>query len=405
MNKERITEILKYWAQVGLENPHYNFDDPKTEDHIYGRLIRLGVSDRDKTILLDQKKEYTDRDGVRIIQKSAFQDWIDYYRRKEGISTYVDPKWPYFCQFVSKNPEAQNSSNHIKVYIPLDGAHIQTGAKMIFDFLTENNISHASKIGKKIRFDDIVIRLTNQQDADKLLNYVKNNSYIQEGLIVASPFAVQKDGIALAVDGRKSYNSTIASLLRMYLADCQKKRRLKQVSYEEFYYFIANKYNEEFAEKRGDSFAREFGFQNDPASRKNYREIIELIIRAQFKNFTYNDLIEHYNKCTGRRKEEVEINGISPYTESLLITAIEGMTKRFNSSQSGLLSVERYIIVGDPTYLTRNNGLREKITNSNMRQEILRYLRQTKIPIRRFINDVLDKHNYTTNYQNSPRYY
>ncbi len=53
--------------------------------------------------------------------------------------------------------------NHIKLYIPLDARHIYRGVDQIFNFLSENDISHVSKVGSAIRNDDIVIRLENRK--------------------------------------------------------------------------------------------------------------------------------------------------------------------------------------------------------------------------------------------------
>ena len=385
MNSNRINEFLQYWAKLALSN-NYDFNNPYAQDQIYYKLTRLGVNNKDKDINLDS---IYDNDSKK--EKSIFQEWISYYRYNPRIDVFVSKNWSYFCQFNSKKEDAKNSDNHIKIYIPLDGNHIKKGAKLIFNFLSISNISHISKIGKNIRFDNIVIRLVNKEDTDKLLEFVKNNSYLQEGLIKANPFAVQKNGVALAVDGHISYNDTIASLIRIYLADCQREGKLNEVSYINFYYFIANKYNDEFVHKKSHCFENEFNFQNNE-TKKNYREVIELIILSQTKDFGYDNLIEHYYKS--KRTTKNNSNSISTLSERLLLESIDEMSKRFNSFEKSIVNVEGYITIGNLEYLTRNNNLREKVSLSNMRNEILKYINKSNISIKQLINEVIKKYNY-----------
>ena len=112
---------------------------------------------------------------------------------------------------------------------------------MLFDFISVNNISHVSKIGKRIRFDDIVIRVADESDARMILDFVKNNRYMQEGLLKPNPFAFSKDGIALACDGNISYNNVISLLINNYIVD-KKGKDLNAIGFEDFYNFVIDIY-------------------------------------------------------------------------------------------------------------------------------------------------------------------
>ena len=273
-NQQRIDQFLKEWVQIAKDNPHLSFEGQMV-DSIYHSLIMLGVDEKDKPFSLDRGKETINEEGIRVAQDSVFNTWKKHFRENDKIDVFVSPEWKYFCQFISKNQAAHNSPEHIKVYIPLDVNHIEEGAIQIFQFLTNANIPHLSKIGKKIRFDDIVIRLVKEEDASRLIDFVKHNPYLQEGLIKANPFAFQKDGIALACDGDESYNMTIASLVQMYIGERKRQQQLDMVSYGDFYRFIATCYKKEFVTQEDNQLERVFQYEWDEERKDNYKRLLK----------------------------------------------------------------------------------------------------------------------------------
>ena len=306
-NKIRINEFLTYWRDIALENPDLSFQNEEMNQAIYNKLIRLGVNTEDRKIdLRNGNSPINYKNDTQysylVNPNSAFNNWLDYYNGNEKIKVFHSPSWAYFCQFISENQEARYAKEHIKIYIPLDSKHIEQGAKSIFDFLTRNNISHLSKIGKDIRFDDIVIRLINKEDADKLLDYIRRNPYIQEGLIKPNPFAFQKNGVALACDGRESYNETIVKIIGLYISEKKDTNTLDKVSYEDFYRFVAIKYKTNFITKENNDLIKKLEIQ-DQEKERNIKEILSLALKCQKKDFTYDHYIEHFNICK-RNKEK-----------------------------------------------------------------------------------------------------
>lgn len=373
-NIRRIDDFLKYWARIASQNPHLDLSSEQATDYIYHDLIHLGVKENEKNINLGERPLYYSD------TQTPFDLWQRIYKNNPHIKVFVAEDWKYFCQFVSRDEKAYYEKDHIKVYIPLDAEHIELGAKYIFDFLTMNNISHLSKIGKHIRFDDIVIRLTNKEDADKLLDFVNRSPYLQQGLIKANPFAFQKNGIALACDGSESYNSTIASLIAKYLDDKRNERQLSKVSYQDFYRFIATKYKQEFVSGEDHSLAQLFDFEWDKTKRANYKEILTLILKVQNPSFSYEDFISHYEQCAGKRRHYQENN-----SEALLVEAIGAMIHRWNSQTIGINSVEGFIYSGKSDLLTRRNNLRDRILSSSMRQDTLSYMEREHISFRDYL--------------------
>ena len=142
-NEQRIDAFLKHWAKAGIQNPTYRYDDIYTYNTIYHDLIKMGVKEQDKHIFLAEKNgdPWNDPIAKREFDHSAFARWIEYYQGSNQIDVVRLKDRPYFCLFVSKDYVANNAKEHLKIYVPLDAAHIEQGAKMIFNFLTENNIS------------------------------------------------------------------------------------------------------------------------------------------------------------------------------------------------------------------------------------------------------------------------
>ena len=375
--KEKIDYFLKYLAKIAIQNPNINYNNYEMENFIYHELVFQFTKEQEKKINLDEKN------GEK---ESCFSDWIHTFHRINGIDAFVQDAWPYFCQFISWNPDAELQNNHIKMYIPLDAKHIRTGAKLIFNFLTEENIPHLSKIGKEISFDNIVIRLINREDAENLMSFIKSNKYIQEGLMEPNPFAFQKDGIAIVSDGEKSYNGTVAMAIKLYLGKCQNENSLEQVSYESFYDFLMNQYIMEFIEQIPTPLNEALNLNVNQQERENFKQILQLMIKCQRSDFSFDDFITHYE------------NTLPKETEVLLIKAIDNMSKYYQDYEKGLNSVKAYILTGEQTYLTKENDLRFKILHSPMRNEVRKALVERNITLNDYIKEAFARLNYTPTY-------
>ena len=148
-NKDRIDDFLKYFAKIGIENPNYSYLSNKVNNHIYAKLVTWDIPDKDKDVSLAElygspfpdDYNYTD-ESLKQYKNSIFYKWIKHYKNNNQIDVFRTSTWPYFCQFISKDKTASIANEHIKIYIPLDSKHIEKGAKIIFDFLNKNNISH-----------------------------------------------------------------------------------------------------------------------------------------------------------------------------------------------------------------------------------------------------------------------
>ena len=349
---ERIDQFLKFWRDICIENSDYYIN----KEDIYSRLVRLGI---------DYKKDY------KVDLTDTFDKWIEYYSNNPNIMVFNSPNWQYFCQFRSRDNKTTRAKNHIKIYIPLDSEHIEKGAEMLFDFISVNNISHVSKIGKRIRFDDIVIRVADESDARMILDFVKNNRYMQEGLLKPNPFAFSKDGIALACDGNISYNNVISLLINNYIVD-KKGKDLNAIGFEDFYNFVIDIYNKEFTLNQDNIFRHmimQTGYRNDYIeNRNNYMEVCELILSSINTNFNLNDYFNFFNSCLEKSSQIVlsreEVN-------DLLLSAASTIAK---AGYNAYNQIQAYVDNNDELMITSRNGLRKELISKNFRQNLIREL-------------------------------
>lgn len=392
MTKEqKINEFLESMMYVKTVKKK-NRDD-LTYNNIYSSLITFYVNPNEREIDLNES--------------GHFQKWINDFADKENIKVFVDEDWKYFCQFVNVKDHTFYDNDHIKMYIPLDAKHIGYGAEMIFNFLEKNNIEHRSKIGKQIRFDDIVVRLTNQEDAEKLANFVNNEQYLQEGLIENNPFSAEKDKIAYASDRSLSYNSTLCKLIKLYIDESYNKNM--QPNCKDFQKFIKDWHYDMFGNKNGvDINVNKFNtdmhedinsnyndnlFQmlNPQVQDKliNYMRVTELIYKSLDPNFNYNDYINyhHQNVTNYYRRPELE-NNITHNRETSEEEFILNMVKtalvsfgtkedkfgyREYSNELAVQHILNFIESGNEKYITRNGNLRDTLTNTNFRNRIIEY--------------------------------
>ncbi len=392
MDNQRVTEFLKRWAELYKSNPNVVFNP----NQVYKELVRIGVPEQERYVDLRHvpSKYYPDvkanpsQISPICHPQSPFNNWIQIFSFAPNTDCFVQSNWAYFCQFVSRDNKARCAGEHIKMYIPLDEAHIEQGAKQIFTFLDENRISHSSKIGSHIRFDNIVVRLIDPKDAERLLTFIKNNPFIQEGLLPANPFAFQQDGIAMACDGRKSYNETTSVLIKMYLDACRQQNRLDQVSAQDYQNFIRTKYKEQFLVHSNNDLMNNLDWE-DETDERNYREIIALMIQTAHPQFDFSDYLKHYAQCSNiELLDERQVMIVN----RLLAEALEAMTARWQSAEEGYKNVKDFYHGGQPNLITRTNDLRKRMVNGPFRETLKRILQMKGMSYDEYAHMIIEQY-------------
>lgn len=346
--KQEIENLLKSFANL-IENSNYYL----SFDTVYYYLTKYGVNPNENNFQVN----------------SLFSDWIDYFKDNLNIRVFLQHNWRYFCQFVNYQKEDTNNLfNPIKMYISCDSFHIKETAKILFEFMANSNIYHESKIGSEIRNDDIVIRVFTKGDAKKISDFVNNNEYIKSGMKKISPFTLEEKGIGYVLDGHISYNMTISKYIVDYINKCKTSNTLNRVSFDDFYNYIENIYNQTFIKRENISdyytrFCDRSNYTREVVL-NDYYEVTKLIL-SNLKGNTFNkflSLVDEFNNKekvnknieSFQEKKEIIINNenIELFNEYILV-----MYKKYGYEMA-YKTVLEYINTGNIDRVTRTNDLR-----------------------------------------------
>lgn len=369
---------------------------PLSSKQVYSMLIRNDVDPREV--------------GLDASQNGNFDRWCQEFGRYNGknIETFVDSNWSYFCQFKNRQQEVMQNTDQVKVYIPLDGAHLTYGVDQIFDFLEKSNIAHISKVGKHIRFDDVVVRLGNLEDAEKLSQFIRSNSYIQEGLVLSNPFAVDKNGIAYASDKDISYNSTVAAFVNLYVDSVRRSNDFNGFGVGGFRSFILNYYNEVIINPNNfQRLVSDFDIKNSNVlTSYNYMRVAELLFQSLDPNFTYTDYCDYYNKNVSNYYRAPELAYAQNVSYDLSNEKTKDLTEELSPLRDQELRVHElmkkaliefgksklpngtrkysnddvyaqifeYFDTGNPNYITSSGGLRHDFIKNDFRTLLTDYV-------------------------------
>lgn len=275
MNKENANEFLQTMAKSFNYYKQYEI----TNKIIYNNLIFYGIENPQESI------------------SSNFEGWVNKFKDNPNINTFVSEKWKYFCQF--RNDNFTRESNLIKIYIPLDKEHIYEGANQLFDFISKENITHASKIGSQIRFDDIVIRVNSVESANKIQQFVDNNKYIQEGMLQANPFAITRNNIAYGMDGGLSFNETLSEYISEYLLKLKKEDKLLEADIDGLFKYIGDEYVRLYLTGDGISkktFLRKSKEASTISNLYDHEMITRLLLDGYNKDIGFKAIEDNFNK-------------------------------------------------------------------------------------------------------------
>lgn len=379
-NKQRIDELLRYLADLQKQNPNHPF----TEPDIYYHLIEQDVPIEEQSYPVNR----------------FFDDFVDNFKDEQNLNVFVDPNWNYFCQFISQKPNESmvRNPNHIKLYIPLDARHIYRGVDQIFNFLSENDISHISKVGSHIRNDDIVVRLTKPEDAKKLIDFVQNSSYLQEGLLPASPFLHQESGIAMTCDGNLSFSNSLACMLTEYIHQKKQINALDYVNADDFYSFTDYLYQYLFVEKKVDfaEIQRLFPRVQNSKNVADLKIVFDVLKESRRPDFTFDDYIQIYERACKPNEVLASIHQFDdiPPTEQLndeqvekeemerlLEKGIDIIAQQVGSRDAAIYTMREFLNRGDYSLITRTEHLRDMYIQEQFHSRLQIYLGENQMQL------------------------
>ena len=351
------------------------------------------------------------RDEAFSNQEHLFSKWVKRNYNMQGINTFVSSDYPYFCQFKKMDVVPEEA---IKLYIPLDKKHLYEGANRLFDYIRSRGFIHASKIGKKIRNDNVVVRVSNMKDAYDIINYVHSDSYIMSGLLKVNPFVVNVGGVGVAKDNSYSYNFELCKALANFICFLKSKNRLNDLSLKGFNTFL------EYLKNNSEPELQEiYTLQSIIISRKNmsfndFKNVVqgfnfekETILREilantskiygekmcydAFTRYLINGdsrgLLDPDNLLSKISKDDVSrLMDYYGYYDTIsfvhwildptlyLINAYNGTKNKYGKEQADL-ALKEYIKYGEVKYITNQNNERRELIKNVKYDSLLSMLR------------------------------
>lgn len=340
--------------------------------------------DRIYTILSYYSIPY-DEQNVSI--ENYFDRFINNFRNVPNANVFVDANWSYFCQFTNDPTGSMYDTNPIKIYIPLRKEHLEENVNKIIMFMAKNNIIHRSKLAKKVRVDDLVLRVRDKNDANKVINYI-NSAIPKEDLYECNPFCVNEGNVGLTMDRYMSYNEILSKYLCLYMSDIYYKNEI--ASYESFKTFMQVHLRTLISKKAKNYILRFKSLEDyrlsDEEFLANVNEIATLLVRnLELANKEYMYQLHSELNRDGYFDEEVAY--YSPYNRDNYInynaSINEKSTPITNNNEDRNLLIEIIKVTSEKhgiektkellnsyreeKYLraiTRTNNLREKVLSS-----------------------------------------
>lgn len=389
MNKDQVIDsFFEVFREVKISNPTFQVD----HNLMYYALTRLDTF-QDNRYLLCRNEQFH-----QIIKKDGFFDrWISRFSNSYNTNVFVADNWNYFCQFKSGDVINNNDGEFIKIYVPLDYSHLEEGVNRIFDFMDYNGIKHASKVGSDIRFDDLVIRVTTKEEADAILDFIKNDSYIQEGLLPANPFAFNKNGVALACDGMTSYNSVLSVFLEQFI----NQNDASSLTSENFYNYLYNFYNSIMNNTIDTKTFILTSFSSKP-SVEDFERILVLLINSHDPQFNYDDYLNHFYSGLNHNlyNEQSSANSNNTNIEEVIYNILCIMRQSQDLYESAR-TLYGYVYTGDEKYLYSIGDIKQSIINSSFRNDALNLLHSSDINFINICYNIVNKYENQNSYENN----
>ena len=260
MNKLSNTdEFLENMFLILQQNPDIVLDN----NFIYSNMVN------------DSKNE-----NIRM----SFDKWIEEFENTNNIDVFVSPQHPYWCQFTNGSL-GKYHTDQIKMYLSYDADVVYENAKMIFEFLAKNNIAHSSKIGAKTRKDNVVIRVTNIKDSQKLADFINSNELLHTKNRKRLDFTFNEDNISYATDGMLSFNEETSKKIVHYISakDLSKSISENQISTVDFKEFLIKSISD-------------ITLENPNRELLNTVEIIDMLIKFLDENYTLENYYQDFEE-------------------------------------------------------------------------------------------------------------
>lgn len=139
----------------------------------------------------------------------------------------------------------QDSSNIIKVYVPINYANMPVVLEKIYLYIINNNLWCETKVSLQDSSDNMVIRFCDMRDVGQFIEFCRTNSEISHNLRETNPFVATSSSLGVVQDTgiNESFNSSLARALSDYLRVLNESNMLNSMGTVDFMNYLSTVIN------------------------------------------------------------------------------------------------------------------------------------------------------------------
>lgn len=369
MNRSaQMDGFLQYWAKIYEQNPNYAI----STDDLYTSLMNYGL---------------TEQEYLNSSIGSNFSRWISHFENNPNLMVYHDLRQSAFLQFRSKG---DLGTQHVKLYLSYPPDKMEYCVNKIFDFIAKNKMINGSKVADRVRSDSIVLRMTNYDDAIKVMDFINRDPELVMYAKPTNPFMMRNGKVAVSYDDNISYNSTLAMMMGEYFNYCRRNHTLENVNLRDFRNYVNAYYQNTFKDP---NLLRNFRyhskvvgmikrFDSVGACLNNYAQVLKLMVMQlddgmnmeryrsfylEAKDYSRNQQwTEYYNNLLNGvpQKSKESLEQTADMAEIALINSyIQFAKRKYQKTSSVIAYLKKYIEEENINAITRDGNFREKFQN------------------------------------------
>ncbi len=389
MNRSKMMdEFLQGWAEVYRQNPNY----PVDKNIIYKALMEYGLTG----------EELQNPDISPI-----FSAWERHFQAS-NLHVYQDSRQPLFLQFMSRGNLGRQ---HVKLYLSYPPDKIEYCVKKIFEFVSANHMVTGSKVANRVRSDSVVLRMTNYDDAIKVMNFISNNPELVQYAKSTNPFMMKQGVVGVSYDDNLSYNSTLSFMLEQYFKQCRAANLWDRVNHKHFSEFVNQYLNSSFKDTRGLQNFRSNSevsqylhrFSSPGEGFVNYEQVLKLIVMQtdgnmnmeRFRSFYVEakdssknrQMADYYNQLLNGQKETEPLEVTASMEEIALINGyIQFALQKYGNKSTVIAYLNKYINEENINAITRSGNFRTNF-ESNMSPKRAKFIMRNNVEA--YVEEVL----------------
>ncbi len=365
MNRSiQMDEFLQYWAKIYMQNPNYPID----KDVLYSALMEYGLTDYEKQ-----------NPNIHPL----FQAWENYFHNNPSLLVYHDQRQSNFLQFRSRG---DLGTQHVKLYLTYPPDKMEYCVKKVFEYIANNRMVNGSKVANRVRSDSIVLRMTNYDDALKVMDFINRDPELVMYARPTNPFMMRNGKVGVSYDDNISYNSTLMMMMSQYFEYCRQNNCLHKVNHKDFRNYVSA-----YAQNTFRNANNLLKFQSLPDVAKmskrfstigdcllNYEQVLKLITMQldgnmnmeryrsfymDAKDYSKNrQMVDYYNQLLNNSpKKDDSLESTASMEEIALINGyIEFAKKKYGSDTAVIAYLKKYTEENNINAITRDGNFRKR---------------------------------------------